>query len=179
MINTCFKLDHLSYSRLHHIFCILLSVPSALTVSIMKSTKSSSVVVQWDEVDDSLPTTYLVTWTSENDRTEESSGLVDFTSYTISGLTLDTVYIITVAAHNDCGTGPEYKTSISLSANTNPNTVIITAITISGTFAITSSSTSTIANIVMYPSSTVHPADTTTPDETSKISGNSIYYTEY
>ena len=145
----------------------------------MLSTKSSSIVVQWDEVDDSLPTTYVVTWTSERDHTGQSPGLVDITSYNITGLTLDTVYTITVIAHNKCGTGPEYKTSISLSASINPNTDITTAITSSSNSAISSSSTSTITNIVMYPTSTVIPAATSITDETSKISNNSISYIEY
>ena len=162
----------------------MFSGPPALIVNITKHTTNSSIVVQWDKVDDSLPTTYTVTWTSERDHTRDSRGLIGLTSYTITGLTLDIVYTITVTATNICGTGPEYRSSISLSASTNPNTVIITAInsastsitTSFSTSTITSSSTSThIANVVMYPSSTVHPAGTTTPDETSKTSSNSIY----
>ena len=37
--------------------------PSAfeLTVNIMKNIESSSIVVQWDVVDDNLPTTYTIT----------------------------------------------------------------------------------------------------------------------
>ena len=150
-------------------------------MNIVKNTKNSSVVVQWDVVDDSIDTTYVVTWTSERGHTEQSPGLVNFRSYTITGLTLDTVYNITVTANSKCGTGPEYNTSVSLSANTNPNTVIITAaITSSATFTITnSSSISTITSIVMYPSSTVHPAGKTTPDETSKISSNILQHLLY
>ena len=41
--------------------------PPALTVNITKNAESSSIVVQWNEVDDSHPTTYVVTWTSERD----------------------------------------------------------------------------------------------------------------
>ena len=130
---------------------------------------SSSIVVKWNEVDDSLPTTYVVTLTSEKDHIVKSPGLVGLTSYAITGLTLDAVYTITVTAHNSCGAGPKYKTSISLSASTNPKLVITTAIT--------SSSTSTNTNIVMYPTSAVNPAATSTTDETSKIS--SICYIEY
>ena len=85
----------------------------------MKNADRSSIVVQWDEVDDSLTTTtYTVTWTSERDRIKSSPGIVGFTSYTITGLTLDTVYTITVTATNICGTGPEYRTSVSLTADT-------------------------------------------------------------
>ena len=34
---------------------------------LIKDNESSSVVVQWDDVDDSLTTTYIVTWASERD----------------------------------------------------------------------------------------------------------------
>ena len=76
----------------------------------------SSIVVQWDEVDDSLPTTYTVTWTSEKDLNNVQVKTVEEqSSYTITGLTLDTVYTITVTASNSCGTGtgPPYSTSVS------------------------------------------------------------------
>ena len=92
--------------------------PPALTVNITKNTESSSVVVQWNEVDDSLPTTYTVTWTSErNLNNVQVKTLIKQSSHTITGLTLDTVYTITVTANNKCGTGPEYSTSVSLSAD--------------------------------------------------------------
>ena len=80
----------------------------------MKSTKSSSIVVQWDEVDDFLPTTYSVTWTSKIDHIVQVKTLIEQSSYTITGLTLDTVYTITVTTTNKCGGGPENSTSVSL-----------------------------------------------------------------
>ena len=83
----------------------------------MLNTESSSIFVQWDEVDDSLPTTYTVTWTSERDLNNvQVQTLIEQSSYTIAGLTLDTVYTISVTASNRCGQGPEYSTSVSLSA---------------------------------------------------------------
>ena len=75
--------------------------------------QSSSIVVQWDEVDNSLPTTYVLSWASERDHIVHPVTLIEQSSYTITGLTLDTVYNITVTAANGCGTGPEYSTSIS------------------------------------------------------------------
>ena len=75
-----------------------------------------SVVIQWDEVDDSLPTTYIVTWTSERDLNNvQVKTLIEQSSYTITGLTLDTVYTITVTAANRCSTanGSKYKTNVS------------------------------------------------------------------
>ena len=80
----------------------------------MKNTESSSIVVKWDEVDDSLTTTYIVTWTSERDHIAHPVTLIEQSSYTITGLTLDRVYTITVTAANRCGQGPEYRTSVSL-----------------------------------------------------------------
>ena len=75
-----------------------------------------SIVVQWDKVDDSLTTTYTVTWTIEGDHISDHINLIEQSSYTITGLTLDTVYAITVTAANRCGTGSEYRTSVSLTA---------------------------------------------------------------
>ena len=108
-----------------------------------KNVTNLSVVVQWDEVEDYLlTTTYTVTWTSERDYNLQSVTLMKQTSYTITGLTLDTVYTITVTAANTCGAGPEFTTDISLSAdttsttssisptvtaNTNPMTIMSTA----------------------------------------------------
>ena len=91
--------------------------PSALSVSTTKNVTNSSVVVQWDEVEDYLlTTTYTVTWTSERDPSNiQSATLTEQSSYTITGLTLDTVYTITVTAANECGQGPEFVTSIIIS----------------------------------------------------------------
>ena len=60
----------------------------------MKNIESSSTVLQWDDVDDSLVTTYVVTWTSERGHIIQSKTLEEQSSYTIT----DT---------NRCGTGPE------------------------------------------------------------------------
>ena len=104
--------------------------PSALTVSIVKNIANSSIVVQWVAVDDFLNTTYAVFWTSESDNIEAVT-LPEQTSYTITGLTLDKVYTITIIPSNVCGQGPKFSTSISLatsliSPSTNPMTVIST-----------------------------------------------------
>ena len=73
--------------------------PPAITVNIMRNTESLSIVVQWDAMDDFLHTTYTVTWT--DDRDLHGGDTVDEqTSYTITGLTLNTVYIIVVSATN-------------------------------------------------------------------------------
>ena len=68
-------------------------------------------------MDDFLPTTYTVALT-DGRNVSELATLTDQTSYTITGLTLDTVYTITVIAANRCGQGPEFSSSISFSNDT-------------------------------------------------------------
>ena len=87
--------------------------PSALTVNITKKIENSSIFIQWDTVDDSLTTTYTITWTRAGGRLQVAT-LIEQTSYTITGLTLDTFYSITVSAANKCGSAPEFVTGIIL-----------------------------------------------------------------
>ena len=94
-----------------YVYTPVFTGPPALTVNITKNIESSSIVVQWDAVDDSLPTTYTIIWTDEGDLFEVDT-LTEQTSYTITGLTLDTVYTVTVTPANDCGGGPEFSTSV-------------------------------------------------------------------
>ena len=127
-------------------------------MNIIKNAESSSVVVQWDKVDDSLPTTYTVTWTSERYLNDiQSKTIEEQSSYTITGLTLDTVYIITVYATNKCGTGPEYSASVSLTTSSNTSAITSTMAIISAA----SSSTSTGSNAVINPSATTTDSITT------------------
>ena len=86
-------------------------------MNVTKSNESLSSVIQWDAVDRSLATNYTVTWTSDTDPTQSVATTME-TSYTITGLILDTVYTITVAIVNMCGQGPEFNTSISFSTGT-------------------------------------------------------------
>ena len=136
-------------------------------MNIIKNAESSSIVVQWDEVDDSLPTTYYtVTWTSERDLNDiQRKTVEEQSSYTITGLTLDTVYTITVTATNRCGIGPEYSTSVSLTTSSNTSAITSTMAIISAA----SSSTSTGSNAVINPSAT-----TTDPITTSGITNLKI-----
>ena len=146
--------------------------PPALTVNIMINTVSSSIVVQWDEVDDSLTTTYIVTWTSKRDNILHHATITEQSSYTITGLTLDTVYTITVTAANICGDGSEYRTSVSLTTVTtssiNPTTtthsMMSTTIpsSISITTAVTSSSITATTILMTNPSRTTINSFTTT-----------------
>ena len=91
----------------------LFTGPSGVQVTTTKNLVDLSVAVQWDEVDDFLPITYIVAWTNKKDDIIHLVTITEESSYTLTGLTLDTVYIITVAASNMCGTGPGYSTTVS------------------------------------------------------------------
>ena len=66
--------------------------------------KSDSFIVQWNQVTDVFPITYTVRWYGEDiDNTTTTNGL----SYTVTGLTSNTSYSVTVVAINTCcGAGP-------------------------------------------------------------------------
>ena len=148
--------------------------PPALKVNIMENTESSSIVVQWDEVDSSFPTTYVVTWNNERDHILHSDTTEEQSSYTITNLTLDTVYTITARATNRCGIGPEYSTSVLLTSDTTSSSAsTITAIT--NTMAITSAASSSFSTAITK-SSTItitasiammNPSTTTTTETTN------------
>ena len=156
----------------------------------MKNIENSSIVVQWDAVDDFLTTTYIVTWTSERELSNiQSATLREQTSYTITGLTLDTVYTITVTAANICGAGPEFVTSISLSTNTtsttssisptvtaitNPMTIISTASSVTIT---TSTSVVATTAAMIYPSVTMNKSITTTVSRNITTTTNTVNIT--
>ena len=68
-------------------------------------------------MDDFLHTTYTVQWTDERDL-HGVDIVEEQTSYTITGLTLDTVYTITVTAANMCGGGPDFRTGVLFTIGT-------------------------------------------------------------
>ena len=126
----------------------------------MKNIGNSSIVVQWDTVDDFLPTSYTVTWTDGRDLFQVAT-LIEQTSYTITGLTVNTVYTITVTVANMCGQRPEFRTSILFSTDTTSTTSSI-------------SPTVTVSTNPMTIISTVNPSSTTTT--TTAISSSSTTY---
>ena len=136
--------------------------PDVLSVNITKVNGSSSVVLQWDEADD---TDYIVTWGSDGSAFTQSRTLRDESSYTITGLTLDTVYNITVTATNTCGVGPEYRASVSLAAMISV-TPSIASVTVA-TYTTTTTATTNITNIFASTTQCYNPAVTT-----SKCSNN-------
>ena len=118
-------------------------------MNITKNITDSSVVVQWNEVEDYLlTTTYTVTWTSERDYIFQAAILIEQSSYTITGLTLDTVYIITVTAANRCGGGPEFATRISFSADTTSTTSSISPTITTSTNSMTIMSTTIFSTTI-------------------------------
>ena len=164
-----------------------LTVPPALTVNIMKNIESSSIVVQWDKVDNSLPTNYIVTWTSERDHITHPVTLIEQSSYTITGLILDTVYTIAVTANNRCGQGPEYRTSVILTADTMPTmspkvttsippTTFMSSINYGTTTAVVSISAATTTTAVINLSTTSTATATTTVIVTSYVTPTSTAY---
>ena len=154
--------------------------PSVFTVNIIKSYENSSIVLQWDAVDDSLPTMFIVTWEKAGDN-DHAVTIREQTSYRITGLALDTVYTITVTAVNSiCGRVPEFKTSVSISPNTismllnnssTANAATTTAISTTGTASITAITTTVTTT------ATTTNATTTTVDTTSITSTNASIIT--
>ena len=138
--------------------------PPALTVNIMKNIENSSIVVQWDAVNDFLRTTFVVTWEWYHEREHgfSSAVVIHQSSYTITGLTLDAVYTITVTAANKCGQGPEFRTHISLSADTTSTTSSISPTVTASTNPMTIMSTANPASTTAVTSSNTITVSTTT-----------------
>ena len=105
------------YVCMYVVICMDFIGPPGVRVNSVKNVEDLSTVIQWDAVNNPLPTTYTVTWT--DDRNLHGVDTVDEqTSYTITGLTLDTVYTVTVTPANTCGDGTEGKTRVSFPTGT-------------------------------------------------------------
>ena len=127
ILNGKMQYVHIGFHKYVHILNIAMyfTEPSALTVNITKDIESLSLVVQWNEVEDFTEATYTLSWTGETDHILKTVPLTEQTSYTITGLTLDTVYTIIITAANTCGNGPEFSTSVLLAAD---NTSTVTTV---------------------------------------------------
>ena len=75
-----------------------------MNVRIRDDNTSESFVVLWDEVMDIFTITYNVTW--YNDSGIIGMDTVNSPPYTVTGLTANTSYNVTVVAINTCGAGP-------------------------------------------------------------------------
>ena len=138
----------------------------------MKKVENSSILVQWDVVDSYFATSYTVTWTSGFPI--HSVTLIEQSSYTITGLTLGTIYTITVTAANKCGTGLTFKTNMLYSTdmiaavcNIVPTVTYYTNSTTAVSSTCTANSFATTTDVLMSPTTT---ANVSSPShETSKL----------
>ena len=129
-----------------------------------------SIVLQWDAVDDSLTTTYTIQWIiAGHSGVPQVATLTEQTSYTITELTLDKAYSITVNAANICGTGEGFSTRINLSivttSTTSSNSPAITAST-NNTNSMSKSIATTSSTIVI---TTTNPMTISTTVSTTTI----------
>ena len=101
-------------------------VPSGIrNVRIRGDITSESFVVLWDEVMDIFTITYNVTW--YNDSGIIGMDTVNSPPYTVTGLTANTPYNVTVVAINNCcGAGPVSDVTMTMTNDESPTPSIPT-----------------------------------------------------
>jgi len=143
-------------------------------VNFTKIIRTSSLVVQWNAVGDISDTLYIVTWSGGGFTTTR------MTSYTITGLTVDTNYTITVSAANLCG-GPEFTTNILFSPDNtsaianciiNPTITIVRICTISNSAIPTTTVTSTNTVAIINSPIATTTNNTVSPTSITKVSNS-------
>ena len=88
-----------------------------MNITIRDGITSESFVVQWNEMTDYFTVNYTVTWYNE-------SGIVGMVTvnsppYTVTGLTANTSYNVTVVAINTCcGAGPVSNVIVNTTSTT-------------------------------------------------------------
>ena len=114
--------------------------------------RTDSFIVQWDPVTDIFPITYVVQWYGEDvDNTTTTNEL----SYTVTGLTSNTSYSVTVVAINTCcGAGP---VSDAVMATTMSDNVVITT-------TMSDDVISTTMSDIVFPTPSISP-----PNDTGKL----------
>ena len=140
-------------------------------MNITKNIESLSLVVQWDAVEDFIDTIYTVLWSSETNPIPRVAVVTEQASYTITGLTLDTVYTLTISTANMCGNGLELTTSILFD-----NTSTISSISLTVTASTSTNSMTTAFNSKSSTIITTATATTVnkTPDAASKSTGTNV-----
>ena len=119
-------------------------------MNIRFHTTNVSIFVQWDAIINQHVDRYIVNWTDGTNPIQ--SVIAHKISYTVTGLTPNTTYIVTVAAVNKCGTSADsssVRTNVSSIHGVTPTVTINTITTIS----------------VFYPTATMN---TTNPTNKSK-----------
>ena len=129
MVHTKCQLFDSYYTMQKYIYVHLIcnsDVPNAvMNVRIGDDITNESFVVLWDEVMDIFTITYIVTWHNKSDIIEMDT--VGSPPYTVTGLTANTSYNVTVVAINTCcGAGPVSNvvvaTKESMTPTPNPTT---------------------------------------------------------
>ena len=123
---------------------------------------SESFIVQWDAVavNDIFPVTYTVRWYGE----DGSNGTASVTglSFTITGLTANTSYNVTVVAVNTCcGEGPVSDVVMVMTNNHSPTLPPPTVPTATAPTANATTATATTANATDTTSTATTATDTT------------------
>ena len=136
---TCIHLKHCKYNLCSYIFVFNVGPPIA-PINIRFSPDditNESLVIQWDAVIDLFTVTYIVRWY----RGDEEIGMasVDEPSYTVTGLTANTFYGVTVVAINTCcGAGSVSNVVMIMTNNESPTlphttTATVTTVTVTPT----------------------------------------------
>ena len=121
-----------------------------------------SFVVQWDTVNQSADR-YILMWTDGT--TPIQSVTVDGTSYTVTGLTPNTTYTVSVTVVNNCtgslSTNAMVMTRMPFSMDAN-TTCAITTITVTASVFLSPNTTTTISSATaIITSTTINTVDTT------------------
>ena len=129
--------------------------PSTLAVLVkaLKNISNLSIIVQCAAISrayDFLPTTYIICLSNDRGILQKTI-LTEQSSHTIIGLTPDTVYTITVAAANKCGTGSEYRSTISMSAVTTTSNIPVINPNVAASLVTSVCCTTTTNSILISP----------------------------
>lgn len=129
-------------------------------MTVTKNITNSSVTLQWDAVDHFFNAQYIVAWGIANRKGNTGQIKIQQTNYTITGLTLNRIYIITVTPANICGRGPKFTTDISLSTD---NTFVISPNVPTNSITSTVSNANPSSNTIITTANTATTATATTP----------------
>ena len=127
------------------------AVPMNIRISQDNITNESFVVL-WDAVNDIFPINYTIRWYGEDG--SNGTATINGLSYTVTGLTANTSYNVTVVVISTCcGAGPVSNVVMTMTKNQPPTlpppAITTTATTTTTTTAITATVTPTSRNILI------------------------------